>query len=566
MAAAAAVGCRYPSAAPRWIGVAAIVVALYRHRPLLLCLAVATTASSLSQDAWRGLRAPERYENYRGTATLVADPEKVGFVVRAGVRIDGHRYEATASGSAGASLFRRLAGEQVELVGRFTPLGGSNEGWVASKHYRARLQVEQVGSWSSGDPLSRAANRLRRALAQGAASLPADHRALLSGFVLGDDRTEPPVLIDEFRASGLSHLTAVSGENVAFVLAVAAPVLTRLRLRPRLVATIAVVAFFAFLTRFEPSVMRACAMAGLAAWRTYLARPASAPRLLALAVTGLLLVDPLLVHSVGFGLSVGASAGIIGLSHRIASRLRALPGPLAEPLAVTLAAQVGVLPLSLGLFGTVPVVSIPANLLAVPAAGPVMMWGLTGGLAAGTFARPIASLLHLPTRLAIGWIALVARIAARLPLGEMGAAHVVVLAAAGALGWLAARHGRAFVRSCAIAVTGGVFVAAALAGRPAPVTAADVGSGARLWVGGRGETVLAAARADPGALAVALRQRGVHSIDVLVLESPRPLEALTALTERVRVRHVVALQPGDAVVVRAGDVRVDVQGTATPVR
>src|SRR5438309_2443488 len=113
-------------------------------------------------------------------------------------------------------------------------------------------------------------------------------------------------------------------------------------------------------------------------------RPSSTVRLLALAVTGLLVIDPLLVHSVGFLLSVGACTGIAVLARPLAD---ALPGPraLTAPLAVTMAAQLGVAPVLVPVFGGVPVASLPANLLAVPAAAPVMIWGVAGGLPAGLF-------------------------------------------------------------------------------------------------------------------------------------------------------------------------------------
>src|SRR5262249_9589758 len=148
-------------------------------------------------------------------------------------------------------------------------------------------------------------------------------------------------------------------------------------------------------TRFEPSVLRACVMAALAAFAIVLARPASTIRLLALAVTGLVLVDPLLVWSVGWWLSVGATAGIAGLAAPLAA---GLPGPraLAEALAVTIAAQIGVAPVSVSVFGGLPVASIPANLLAVPVAGPLMVWGLPAGILAG-LVPAAAPALHLPT-------------------------------------------------------------------------------------------------------------------------------------------------------------------------
>ena len=136
----------------------------------------------------------------------------------------------------------------------------------------------------------------------------------------------------------------------------------------------------------------------------------------------------LLVWSVGWWLSVGATAGIALLAAPIAARL---PGPraLAEALAVTIAAQIGVAPVSVSVFGGVPLASIPANLLAVPVAGPLMVWGLPAGVLAGV-APALAPVLHLPTRLAVRWIAVVARTAAAAPLPELRVPHLAAGAAA----------------------------------------------------------------------------------------------------------------------------------------
>src|SRR5215218_5251042 len=127
------------------------------------------------------------------------------------------------------------------------------------------------------------------------------------------------------------------GENVAFVLALASPALALLGLRARFAAGLTVLVAFGILTRWEPSVLRAEAMAAVAMAGFLLGRPVPAVRALALAVTGLVLVDPMLVGVTGFQLSAGASAGLAVLARPLASRL---PGPrlLREPLAVTLAA------------------------------------------------------------------------------------------------------------------------------------------------------------------------------------------------------------------------------------
>ena len=157
------------------------------------------------------------------------------------------------------------------------------------------------------------AERVRNLVAAGADPIEVDRQPLYLGLVIGDDRFQPDPQRARFRAAGLSHLLAVSGQNVAFVLTVARPGVTLLPRRARLVATWGLLVLFATVTRFEPSVLRATATAGLAAWATVGGVPQSGVRLLGLATAALILVDPFLVPSVGFQLSGGASAGIVGV-------------------------------------------------------------------------------------------------------------------------------------------------------------------------------------------------------------------------------------------------------------
>src|SRR4051794_14973661 len=243
-----------------------------------------------------------------------------------------------------------------------------------------------------------------------------------------DDRGQSVETVDDFRSSGLSHLLVVSGENVAFALALAGPVLRRLPLTWRLGAGLVVLGLFGVLTRWEPSVLRAEAMAAIAMTASAMGRPVSTIRLLALAVTGLLLIDPLLVGSVGFLLSVGACTGIALFARPLTASLPG-PAPIAGAMGVTLAAQAGVAPVLLPAFGALPVATLPANLLAMPAAGPVMVWGMVAGVPAGLVGGWPAAALHFPTRVLVGWIALVARMSARAPLGRIGVEGLLVIGA-----------------------------------------------------------------------------------------------------------------------------------------
>ena len=263
------------------------------------------------------------------------------------------------------------------------------------------------------------ANAGRRAVLRGSAVLPSTPRALLSGFLLGDTRAIPDDLVAAFRDAGLSHLLAVSGANVAFAIAVVEPALRRLRRGPRLAAGIGVLVLFGTMTRWEPSVLRASVMAGLVMLARVMGRPADARRVLVLAMFGLLVADPFLVHSIGFLLSCGACAGIVVGSQPIAARL---PGPawLREALGVTTAAQIGVAPLLVATFGTLPLIALPANLLAAPFVGPLTVWGLVASLVGGVLGPGPAWWLELPTLSMLRSVEFVARTAATVPLAIDG--------------------------------------------------------------------------------------------------------------------------------------------------
>jgi competence protein ComEC len=396
-----------------WIGAAGALLGLVARWPILLVFACALLASGLAARAEGGAIAL-RGQRYSGWVTLLGDPAPVPGGVEVVVRMGRRHVDLWAHGDSARAIDDLLAGERVAVAGVVRPVPAGSRERDAHRHVVGRLTVDHVLAAGPASPLNRAANWVHRTLSRGAQILPPKARALYLGFVVGDRRGVDDQTAARFEASGLTHLLAVSGENVAFVLAAASPLLRRLRLHSRAIGAIGVIAFFATVTRFEPSVLRASAMAGLAAVAQASGRPASGLRLLALAAAGLVLVDPFLIWSVGFRLSVGASLGILLLA---APLTRRCPGPrwLAEALGVTSAAQIGVAPIAIPVFGSIPLAALPANLLVAPVVGPLMMWGVVAGLPAGVLGERAARILHWPTGFAIGWVDGVARMTAALP-------------------------------------------------------------------------------------------------------------------------------------------------------
>ena len=521
---------------------ASVAVALAWRRPAVLVLAAGLLASALGARAVAGL-GPVAAGPYAGPVTLVADPEPMAFGARVDVRVGGRHLELWAAGGAAGALDRALAGERVWVEGRMRPPPPRSP-WLVPRHVVGRLDVSRAEAIDGGAAPWRAANRFRRLLAHGAEAIPDPARSLYSGFVLGDGRGQPPEIVDDFRGAGLTHLLVVSGENVAFVLTLASPLTRRPRLSSRWVVTVGVIVAFGVVTRFEPSVLRACAMATLAASASWSGRPASTVRLLALATAGLLLIDPLLVDSVGFQLSVAASAGIAIGAHRIA---RHLPGPaaLAEALGVTLAAQLGVAPVLLPRFGGLPVVSVAANLVAVPVAGLVTTWGLPAGVVAGLAGGRVAALVHLPTRVFVWWVAGVARWSAWLPLGELHARGVLLLAAsAGLVAWSAVhRPAWRALRAGAAIVAVGCVLAPGLALRNPPAHVA-VAEGADLYRAGGATVLVLEGRLRTADVLEGLRLAGTRRLDLVVAGGPLPTEVERALRHRWPLGRTLATADG----------------------
>lgn len=533
LAAAIWVGALCAVAVPVAVAVPLAAYGLIRARPFGVLLAGAVLSTALAAQCVSGL-APAGTDRFSGIAQLVADPTASAGSVEVDVRTSVGRFRLIARGEARGTVAALGAGDRIVVDGTLSPLTHP----MPWRHLRGILVIDRSGGVLDRAVAVDAVDAVRGLVERGAASLSRDQRSLLLGFVDGDIRDASAVTMHDFEAAGLSHLLVVSGENLAFVLALAMPLMARISMRRRMVAVALLLLLFGAVTRFQPSVLRAVVMALVAATGVTIGRRIRPTRVLWLAVAALVLIDPMLVHSVGFELSVAATAGIVLLARPIAERV---PGPwaLGMALGVTLAAQLAVAPILIPMFGAQPLVAIPANLLAEPVAGLVMMWGSSAGLLAGIVGGPIASFLHLPTRVGLWWIASVARIAAAPSLGRIGLVSIlgvvtlVVLASR-----LRRRHRR--VALCTALLALGVLLWSLRPPHP-PAGGAEL-DGARLVIAddSRHTAVLTfGGEVDIGPLLVDLRRRGVQRLDLVVELTPAAERsgALAELASRVTVER-----------------------------
>jgi competence protein ComEC len=254
--------------------------------------------------------------------------------------------------------------------------------------------------------------RAESGLARG---MPAREAELARGFVLGEDEGIDQRTREDFRRAGLSHLLAVSGQNVTLLALLAMPLMAALGipLRERLVWVLGLIVVYVPLAGAGPSIQRAGVMGAMGVLATLSGRRASRLYALLLALGVTLAIDPGVAADVGWQLSFAAVTGIFLLAAPLREAIAARIGAggwrraLAEGAAVTVAATLATAPLIAFHFETLSTTTLVANLLAMPAVAPAMWLGMAVAAASQVPGLPVEALNAL-NALLLGYIAQVA--------------------------------------------------------------------------------------------------------------------------------------------------------------
>ncbi|HEY1485321.1 MAG TPA: ComEC/Rec2 family competence protein [Micromonosporaceae bacterium] len=473
------------------------------------------------------------------TAVIASDPRPVGSlhigpptygfdIGLISVRAANVRADVDASVfvlASGDGWLGLLPGQRIVAHGRFEP-SEPGELTAATMSISSPPQVVGRPPWTQ-----RAAGSLRAGLQRACTGLPGQVRGLLPGLIDGDTTRLDPAVTAEFRATGMTHLVAVSGSNVVMILGAVLFAARWCRAGPILTALICALALvgFVILVRPSPSVLRAATMGGISLIALATGRARAAVPSLAAVIFALIVYDPALATDIGFGLSVFATAGLLLIAPgwRDALRRRGVRAGVAEALAVPAAAQVACSPLIAGFSGTVSLVAVPANLLAIPAVPPATVVGVAAAVLSPvwpTGAAFCAWVASWPAR----WLLFVAATGesapsavARWPSGVWGG---LLLAAVLGGGMFALRYPAARVVSAVAllaALVGAVPVRLATNGWPpsaALFVMCDVGQGDGMVLPlGSNEGVVVDTGPEPTAIDGCLHRLGIDHIPIMFL-------------------------------------------------
>ncbi|PRW64152.1 ComEC/Rec2 family competence protein [Actinopolyspora mortivallis] len=432
----------------------------------------------------------------------------------------------------GSSWQGLLRGQRLETTAAVLPPHGRDP-------LVAVLAVHQPPENVTPPPLAqRVAENLRAGLRRASStSLGPEAAGLLPGLVVGDTGGLPATVREDFQDAGLTHLTAVSGANLAIVCGAALVLLRSVRAPPVVAASGAAGALLGFvvLAGGEPSVLRAAVMGGIGLLALLLGRRGQALPSLATSVIVLLMALPRLAVSPGFVLSVAATAALVLLAPGWSGWLRArgVPRGFAEVLAVPAAAQVATGPAVVALSGEFSLVGVLANMATEPMVAPATVLGVLATVTTPWFPWS-GEVLTLAAAPALEWILLVARQAGDLPAATVplpgGLTGAAVFTVAVLVLGLVARFGRFRPWTVVVLV---LSLVAVLLGpvplrRPWPprdswgVVACDVGQGDGVVLATSRSGTAVVVDTGPSAALIdeCLDRLGVHRVPLLVLTHP----------------------------------------------
>ena len=447
----------------------------------------------------------------------------------------------------------------------------------------ATARTREVVIVSRGSPLESLRSALGDAIER---VLPAPAGGLAAAIVIGLRERVDERLAADFTATGLGHVVALSGWNVAITMAVADRFAKRLPLKRRRPLLIVVAITYGLFAGASASVIRASFMAAAALIGAASGRPGSGAVALAHAVLALMVLDPAIAADPGFRLSALATAGLLAKSQRWSDHAAAFGERLPKQLrpgwsligadvAVSLAAQAATLGLVIALFGRVAVWSIPLTLAIAPLIAPATAAAILATIA-GELVRmvppPLAvlpSLLALPATALFSTAAWIAQFGAQLPAGGIEVPRTATLSVGLALGvvgiWLLLRdepqdtptrtdegevssgpvsERLAIGVAMLIAISALTSLSSAAPRGSLRITALDVGQGDAILVEVSGRRMLIDGGPDPARLSTELDRiipAWDRRIDVLVASHPHEdhLAGLPKLLDRYRIASVV---------------------------
>ncbi|MEE0769159.1 MAG: ComEC/Rec2 family competence protein [Clostridia bacterium] len=253
--------------------------------------------------------------------------------------------------------------------------------------------------------------------------LPKETSGLCLGMLIGETSGIEENMQENFRDSNLSHILAVSGANVSYIIVSITYIFNKMCLRKRLskIISIILLILFMLLTGCTSSVNRACIMAILMLIAELLYRKSDVYNNLAISALILLIINPYSLLDIGFQLSYMGTIGIVFLHDKIGNFIKInnkIVKYFFEMIAVTTCANLAIIPIMMFHFNTISLTFYFSNIIVGPILGIVVIIGFIMFFISLIF-TPISSLIAIVLNLMLKFIIKIAEITANMPFSKI---------------------------------------------------------------------------------------------------------------------------------------------------
>ena len=393
-----------------------IVWQIHRHKPLIWSVGALFFFVGMLRFIHADALASTDVSHYAGQTMVVYGTiseipkvtlldegnSKVGYLVsiKGGQIADGKKITVTGvlSVTVRQSSNRPMLsqGDEIKLIGEVVPLHGYNnpaqyDSVAAAQRQGIRgrmfIQDHDISLVSKNNNVSwkhTLALWRGKIIENMQKIMPECHASILAGMLFGGYGGIPREIVDDFATTGIVHILSVSGSHIALVVGVITVLGTlvarKFAFNTRLVPLFAagIVTFYAVFCGLTPPVLRSLVMGLIALFAVYFGREKDAANALLLSALGMMIHEPSLIYDLSFQLSFASSAGLVFLNSKTVAMMTALPIWLTRLLAVTIAAQLGVLPFIAWYFNSLSLSSLVANVIIVPLIEWIVILGLFG--------------------------------------------------------------------------------------------------------------------------------------------------------------------------------------------
>lgn len=404
-----------------------LICFLYKRRKIILIFFISTIISILYT-----ISVNNKYEkfynkipeNIRTIATVVGEAKETEYYYSYEIKINQKRFIMYVKKNNPEKLKYGmeiiLEGKYIEPTEDRNYKGFNYKEYLKTKKIYGSFKAEKISVIKENNVnfILRISNNTRNKVIEIAKKiLPQQTSSLLIGILIGERQYISEDITENFSKSSLSHILAISGSHISYIIIGITFILTKSRTSKKgmYIITILSLIFFIFITNFSSSVIRACIMGIIVLFAKIVYRKPDILTSISVSLLIILIDNPFAIKDIGLQLSYLGTIGIVYLNKPIANFLeKYMKKKIAKMLAITISAQIMVLPVTVINFNNISTVFIISNIIATPLTGGIILLGYANVLI-GVISLDIAKIIAILTHSFVQLLIWTAELTAKIP-------------------------------------------------------------------------------------------------------------------------------------------------------